>query len=197
MARGKGTGKKSGSKPTSKPRTKKQTARDRYAHAREDAQLLGLIPTTPEEALKSEVVPAASQAEVPQPGLIEQAIRSGWAVSEDRKPGLVAELVAMMDNPEVPHKVKVAAFSALLRGDQQQYERDHPEQVAKAKGGTTVAIVNSVQIGDVFDDIERDIKVITEKTGDAAPAGGVQADGDAEPVDEAQPDIPLPEREAD
>ncbi len=39
---------RNGSKPTPKRRAEKQAVKDRYAHAREDAQLLNLIPTKPE-----------------------------------------------------------------------------------------------------------------------------------------------------
>jgi hypothetical protein len=42
--------------PTSPRRKEEQRIKDRYAHAREDAQLAGVIPTTPEEALKPERV---------------------------------------------------------------------------------------------------------------------------------------------
>ncbi len=128
------------SKPTSKARNARQKLKDRYAHAREDAQLAGLIPTTPEEALKPEVVSPSVQSEVPQPKLIGECIRNGWAVPEERKPELVDELIAILDNPVIPHKIKVAAFNALRMADQAQYERDHPEEVAKSKGGTTVNV---------------------------------------------------------
>ncbi len=130
------------SKPTSKARNAKQKLKDRYAHAREDAQLAGLIPTTPEEALKPEVVSPSVQSEVPQPKLIGECIRNGWAVPEERKPELVDELIAILDNPVIPHKIKVAAFNALRMADQAQYERDHPEEVAKSKGGSGSNVVN-------------------------------------------------------
>ena len=135
------------SKPTSKARNDKQKLRDRYAHAREDAQLAGLIPTTPEEALKPERVDPAAQAEAPMPGLIGEAIRRGWAVPEHRKPDLVDELIKILDDPEVPQKVKVAAFNALRQADQAQFERDYPERAAKARGGTTINnLSNSVTV---------------------------------------------------
>lgn len=145
VARGRGSGKKSGSKPTSQARSDKQRIKDRYAHAREDAQLAGLIPTTPEESLKPEQVNPATQSDAPHPELVAQAIRKGWAVPEERKPRLVDELTKIIDNPEAPEKVKVAAFSALRLADKDQYERDNPEEAAKAKGGSKIAVGVNVQ----------------------------------------------------
>ena len=72
------------STPTTKRRSAKQTAKDRYAHAREDAQLLGLIPTPPEEALKSERVDPSTQGAQPLPALICDAMRKGWAGPEEK-----------------------------------------------------------------------------------------------------------------
>lgn len=142
MARGKGSGKKSGPKPTSKARSAKQEVRERYSKAREDAQLLGVIPTTPEGALKPERVAPEAQADAPQPNLIGEAIRKGWAVPEARKPDLVDELIRLLDDPQVSDKVKVAAFNALRQADQAQYERDHPAEAAKMRGGVINTVVS-------------------------------------------------------
>lgn len=132
MARGRGTGKKSGSKPTSVTRATKQEVRERYAKAREDAQLTGLIPTTPEgSARNNEVVKPSSQEEVAQPQLIAEAIRRGWAVPEESKPLLVDELVDIIYNEGESAKVRVSAFNALRMADQAQHERDNG-----IKGGT-------------------------------------------------------------
>lgn len=133
------------SKPTSKDRAKRQKTKDRYAHAREDAQLEGLIPTTPEEALRPERVPPCAQSSQPLPELIAQAIRLGWATRDEVKPQLVEELVAIILNPEMPAGKKIAAFSALRQADQAQWERDHPEEAAKARGGVDVKVQISLQ----------------------------------------------------
>lgn len=224
MARGRGGNKKNGSKPTSDARSKKQALRDRYAHAREDAQLAGLIPTKPEEALKPEVVDPATQTEAPQVGLIVQALRSGWAVPEGRKPDLVDELMRILDDPEMCAKVKVSAFNALRMADQQQYERDHPEQMAKLRGSAGTGTVNvnntnvqnNVTVGELFSDIktieESYARVVgsaprdstpahVERSGDESQANseaasGVRADSDAQPVDEEEPNSSEEEPEA-
>ena len=138
-----GSGKrKRKSKPTSKARSRRQKTKDRYAHAREDAQLEGLIPTTPEEALKSERVPACAQGSQPMSELVAQAIRKGWNVDEAKKPGLVAEMVAIVMDTEMSAKAKVAAFNALRLADKDQYERDHPDTVKAGGGGNTIVNVN-------------------------------------------------------
>ena len=124
--------------------------RDRYAHAREDAQLAGLIPISSEESLKPEVVPPSIQGEQPLPELIGMAARNGWAVPDEKKPYLVDELISMLENPEYPLKIKVAAFNALRMADQQQWERDHPKESAALRGG--VSVTTNVGVGvSVFD----------------------------------------------
>lgn len=192
MARGRGSGKKSGSKPTSAQRNAKQSIKSRYARAREDAQLAGLIPTTPEGALKPERVSASAQTEQPLPELIGQAVRKGWAVPEQNKPALVDELVGIVNNPDMPAKVKVAAFGALRLADKDQYERDHPEAAARAKGGSKVSVGISNKVttdgssGDVFSDIEQDIAIILGEGITGLEAGDVSADGDEESVDDSE-----------
>lgn len=142
---GKGKG-KSKPHPTGSRRNRKQKVKASYAKAREEAQLLDIIPTTPEGAVRPERVDPATQADVAAPELIGQAIRNGWAVPEARKPDLVDELIRILDSLEAPDKVKVAAFNALRMADQAQYERDHPEVVAKLRGnGATVNVGVSVQ----------------------------------------------------
>lgn len=135
------------SKPTSKARAKVQTVKDRYSHAREDAQLAGLIQTTPEEALRPERVDPALQSEQPLPGLIGQAIRNGWAVPENKKPRLVDELVGIIENPEVAEVPKVMAYNALTKGDQVQFERDNPDKAARAKAAAQINTQVNVQVG--------------------------------------------------
>lgn len=201
MARGRGSGKKSGSKPTSRARAAKQSIKSRYARAREDAQLIGLIPTTPEGALKPERVSPSVQTDQPLPELIGQAVRKGWAVPEATKPRLVDELISIVENPELPAKVKVSAFGALRQADKDQYERDNPEAAGKAKGGNkvTVGIGNKVDVssstGEVFSDIEQDIAIILGEGG--METSDVPEDGTTESVDEAESDNAEEEREAD
>lgn len=117
------------SKPTTSTRSKKQRIKDRYAHSREDAQLAGLIPTSPEESLKPERVDPSVQGSQPLPELIAQAIRKGWAVDDGMKPHLVDELVQIVLDNEMCAKSKIAAFNALRMGDQAQWEKEHPKDV--------------------------------------------------------------------
>lgn len=148
------------SNPTSKKRAARQEARRKYAQARENAQIIGVLPTTPEGALKPEQVDPATQSEQAQPALIGEAIRRGWAVPEEKKPGLVDELTGIVENPEAQPKVKVAAFNALRMADKDQYERDHPKQAEQS--GATILNVNVVEVPVSGDGVEQDAQGITE-----------------------------------
>ncbi len=162
-----------------------------YAKAREDAQLAGVIPTEPVGAVRNEVV---STSDAPQPGLLQQALRNGWEVPHENKPRLVDEMTKIIDDPNIPVKVKVAAFNALRMADQQQYERDHPEVVAKLKGQNNnqtvnVGVTSNVVVGEVFSDIEnieKSVGVILNGT-NSTPNSSVRADSNAEPMDETEP----------
>lgn len=128
-------------------RLERQNARARYSKARETAQLLGVIPTAPEGAAREERVQVSQQGEQPLPQLVGEAIRRGWAVPEDRKVGLVDELVAILDDPEMSAKVKVAAFNALRQADQAQWERDNPKQAAQLSATLSATTNVAVSVG--------------------------------------------------
>lgn len=199
-----------------KRRKTRQRKRELYQKVREDLQLSGDLPTTVEGALRPERVDPASQTEAPQVGPVTQALRNGWAVPEHRKPDLVDELLAIVNNTEIPPKTRVAAFNALRMADREQWERDNPQQ-AKALGVSisNTNVQNNVTVGEVFSDIkviEASFERITggaaKEEADVRPAGlpasadsqaarGVRADGDAQPLDEAQPHQPQEEPEAD
>ena len=135
---------KSKSHPSGKRRNARQKLKEQYSKVREDAQLAGIIPTSPEGAIRPEAVPSSVQTAAPMPELIAEAIRKGWAVPEDRKPQLVDELLTIIQSVDMPAKVKVAAFNALRQADQAQYERDHPEEAAKSKAGKGTTIHGNV-----------------------------------------------------
>lgn len=135
---------KSKSRPTSKRRAQRQKIKERYAKAREDAQLAGLISTTPEEALKPERVDPSTQSSQPLSELVAQAIKKGWAVEDGMKPHLIQEMVDIVMDVNMPAKAKITAFNALRMADQSQWDRDHPEVKPTAKGATG-AIAISVQ----------------------------------------------------
>lgn len=193
MARGRGSGKKSGSKPTTSKRNHKQDVKQRYSELREEAQLLGLIPTTPEGAVRNEVANTFGHAYDGLPELIKQAIRENWATPDKAKPAIIAALlepffktqtVLDIDGKEVQVKPSPALLMSLANTlrmlDVVQYERDHPDLAGQAKGGTqinnnntqTTGIVN----GEVFDDItklETSIGHIIQDTSE----GGIRTEG--------------------
>lgn len=189
-----------GKHPTNARKNRFKKIKASYAKAREDAQLAGVIPTQPVGAVRNEVVPPG--ADPPQIGLIGQALRNGWAVPEERKPLLVDELIKIIDDPEAPSKTKVAAFNALRLADQQQYERDHPEEAAKLKGGMSVSINNTNTSTTVFSDIEALEKsyerVINDNDeGDSEADGDVRQDSTSQSMDEEEPSDSEEKPEAD
>lgn len=75
----------------------------------------------------------------------------------------------------------------LLKARKPEKYRDPDTKVA-------VGVVNNVQVGDVFDDIDSNIKLIR---GERLALGDVRADGDAQQVDAPQPAPAEAEPEAD
>ena len=144
------------SKPTSKARADKQRIKDRYAHAREDAQLAGLIPTTPEEALSNERSDTALQDAQRFPGLDRAAVRNatGWHITEAVKRKIVENAAEMIYEKriefvddgrggkvavEMPNrKAQIEAAKILLEADETQYKRDEPEKAGKAAGAAQI-----------------------------------------------------------
>ncbi len=138
---------KKGKRRSTKNRNRKQKVKETYAKAREDAQLVGVIPTEPVGAVRDERVPQCAQTNQSLPALIAQAIRKGWATEDAKKPELVDELVSIVLNPDMPPGKKVAAFNALRMADESQWKRDNPE-VDSARG-SFVLNVNVVQVESV------------------------------------------------
>lgn len=147
-------------KGTTKTRSRKQAVRENYSKTREEAQLLGLLPTTPEGALRDERVDPSSQGEQVIISIPLAAARNGWATPDAKKPVVVDELVKLVEagderdeegkliNPGPPPIVKVMAANALGKLDQMQFERDNPEQAGKAKGSISIANSNQVNVVD-------------------------------------------------
>ena len=129
-------------------RREQQRVKDRLAHAQDDAQQLGVIETTPEELLKPARVDPSVQTQQRFPGLIGTAIRRGWAVPEERKPGYVDELATVLEDPDATAMAKVFAFNALVKGDQVQHEKDQQyirlDRVIEMWRGMLAAVRNRV-----------------------------------------------------
>lgn len=180
MARGKRK-----SKPTSSRRAERQEIKERYSKAREDAQLAGLIPTSPEEAIGDrERRNPATEFDPALPDVVRQALKEGWAVPDSAKPHIVAALLEPFFKDEVvfdedgkahhvkPSKKLLNELAKTLRTlDQTQFERDHPEEAAKAKGGGHTTNVNVLQQNM---DMAAMIKEMVER-GQAGLIGEVQA----------------------
>lgn len=142
------SGKRKGgkSRPTTSRRNARQKTKEKYAKAREDAQLQGLIPTTPEGAIRDERAHSVDPLEG-LPATVRQALRENWATPAEAKPAIIAALlrpffneVTMIDKdgnqvtvPPSPKTLNELA-KTILSLDQTQYERDHPMEAGKAKG---------------------------------------------------------------
>lgn len=124
-------------KPTSKAKHRKKKIKKRYSAAREEAQLAGVIPTTPDGAVHEERVSPSAQSEDSSitAALVAQAIRNGWEVPKASREQFVDELTKVINNPDETAKAKIAAFNALRLADKDQWERDHPAEAGRAKGG--------------------------------------------------------------
>lgn len=123
--------------PTNSRRNRRQKVKAQYAKAREEAQLLGVIPTTPQGAVRDEVaVPEPGSGA--DPGLVRQAVRRGWAVPEHKKPVIVDELVRAVETEGLDVNAKIAAARTLRMVDRDQWERDNPDAAGKSKGSVTV-----------------------------------------------------------
>src|SRR5262249_39436164 len=98
-----------------------------YARLREDCQLEGLIETTPEGALRSEVVDPARQGCQLFPELVRQALREGWTTPDSAKTKVVDELSAPFFEEGTDPMLLVRLARLLLLLDQTQWEWDRRE----------------------------------------------------------------------
>lgn len=145
------------SRPTTKRRNDRQKLREAYSTIREDAQLAGIIPTEPEGAIRDERVDPTSQDPIPMPGLIKKAILEGWSTPEEMKPRLVQELIDITNNPDMPAKVRIAAFNALRLADEEQYKRNNPVEAGMRKGGGTHVNIVSIEANQSAADVIRNM----------------------------------------
>lgn len=177
------------SHPTSKRRRKKQELKARYAKVREDAQLEGLIHTTPEGAVRNEV--STGNAQLPE--LVRQAIRESWATPDAAKAAIVANLLepffaereidpltGKMLPPNRQQMIELAKTLRLL--DQTQFERDHPEEAGKAKG--SISLTNVLQatatMRESLSDVDQ-IMALTQQCFAEAPVETVNVPDDTNP----------------
>lgn len=149
---------KSKSRPTTSRRNERQKLKEKYAKTREDAQLAGIIPTTPEGALKSERTPSRDPLDG-LPELVKKALRENWSTPDEAKKAIVASLLyPFFNETEIidanGNVVNVRPSPKLLNElartlqllDQTQFARDNPEAAGKARGGgMTVPVAVSVE----------------------------------------------------
>ena len=117
-----------------KKRKRRQRCKERYAKAREDAQLIGIIPTVPEGAVRNEVAPVAPDP--PLPHLVRAALKDGWATPDAAKPKVVADLLAAFFEEGQDPMLRVRLARLLLLLDQTQYENERDHNLATDKPAT-------------------------------------------------------------
>jgi len=180
---------KRGKHPTTRRRKQLQRPVKRYMELREDLQLAGRIPVEPAGAVRDERVNPSVQGSQPLPDIAIRAIegdRKGtWRVPAEKKPGLVDEMIGLVEagGDDAPSPVvKVMAYNALVKGDQLQYERDHPEEAGRAKGGVNVtqqtqvvvdpfAMYQQAMVDAAVDPVEEAINEVTnDKPAEPPPA---------------------------
>lgn len=169
------------SKPTNGRRGEEQRVRDRLAHAQDDAQRLNIIPTLPEEVLRSARVDPSTQGEQYMPELVGRAMRNGWEPTEEMKIDSVDELHQIIRDPEAERHVKVQAVRVLQQGDQIEHERKHPTVKPGTEVNVNISNNNMWQPifqaqGQVPDEVEERLKQVeaevkVEEQGDDAGRG--------------------------
>lgn len=152
-------------------RLKKQNLRARYSKVREDAQLAGVIPMTPEGAPRPEKVDPRLQGCQQLPEIVKQALKDNWSTPDAAKPAIVGALLGPFFESTVVldkdgNRVVIPPDPKLLNElartlrmlDQTQFARDNPEAAGKARGGTTsVSVQTNAQAAAVIRELlERD-----------------------------------------
>ena len=193
------------SRPTGKNRKTRQKVKERYAKVREDAQLMGVISTSPEGAVREERVDPSSQDSQRFPGLDRLAILNegrGWSTPEHVKRKAVEQAAEVLFEKKTVFKTVVnpdgttttvevvlppdrneqlAAIKVLLLGDQKQYERDNPVESGEKGGSSEVTVnvnnTNQVAVGvGVLDRLRARVL-----PGDPGEAGGRDASANGQP----------------
>ena len=167
------------SHPTSKRRRKKQELKERYAKVREDAQLADIIPTTPEGAVRNEVVQTGNAV---LPEIVREALRNNWATPDSAKPAIVANLLEpffaereldALGKPVPPNRAQLIECAKVLRLlDQTQFERENPEAAGQAKGGLNISLENTLQATATMRESLGDVDSIMELTKQCFGASG-------------------------
>jgi hypothetical protein len=112
-------------------RKRRQKLKKRYARAREDAQLSGVIPVVPEGAVRNEVAPVAPDP--PLPHLVRAALKNDWATPDAAKAKVVADLLVPFFEEGTDPGLRVRLARLLLLLDQTQFDMDHPGQAGKGR----------------------------------------------------------------
>lgn len=143
-------------------RLERQNLKQRYSKLREEAQLAGVIHTTPEGAVRNE----RSDCGQPLPALVRQGLKENWATPDAAKPHIIEALLRPFFHKDVvmdahgnvveiePDPDKLLRLAKLLRDlDQTQYERDNPAAAGMAKGGVALSVQSNQEAARIVRDI--------------------------------------------
>ena len=132
------------SKATTSRQNEQQKIKVDYAVARENAQLAGVIPTTPEGALRNERVNSFDPA---LPEMVRLALRDNWSVPDAAKAKIISELLVPFYTDDVvldadgkqvkirpSRKLLMELAKTLVALDQRYWERAHPTLAGPDKG---------------------------------------------------------------
>src|SRR5262245_31307866 len=168
---------------TSRNRNRRQKLKRQYARFREEAQLHGIIPISPEGAMRREVVDPATQEKQEFPALDRKAVNEDWDVPGWMKPRVVDGLYSALERAVDEGKCKAAVMNSntLLKIDQMQYERDHPKEAGQGKGVASVSVIQQVDIADLLRRAEAQRYIKHELSlASVAPSVGNQEPGDGQ-----------------
>jgi hypothetical protein len=156
---------KRGHRPTTTRKNRKKKVKETYSKAREDAQLLDVIPTEPVGAVRDERADPRLQGCQLLPKVIREALRNSWATPDEAKAAIVGNLLEPFFATDVVldrdgNQVRVAPDRTMLIElaktlkllDQTQFERDHPEAAGLAKGGgaTQISVQTNIAAVDLL-----------------------------------------------
>lgn len=95
------------------------------------------MPVSPQRAMEEQ-----NQSALCTTSSSVSSLKRGWATPPEIKGDLVDEMIRIVHDPDVKTKDRVAAFNALRVADQSQWERDHPVESGKSKGGSASVNIN-------------------------------------------------------
>ncbi len=119
--------------PTKKPTNDRKKVKARYQKAREDAQLVGLLPTVPDGAVRDERVNPATQSRPTFLELEAMAVAKGWPVPVEYRAEVIHEWHLILQDKDQKASVRLKAGQNLLAAYVASYRERHGDQPVAAQ----------------------------------------------------------------